>query len=100
LKTLAAKVAVALPGVTGAVILWLLKTTGWVATWLAEHLWALAGALVIVAAVWAVFYCDRYHSRSGGNHCEQLWAGLLSPPEQLFPPEWRCLAACECSILE
>ena len=40
LKALAGKVAAALPGVIAAVV-----------SWLAEHLWALAGALVVAAAV-------------------------------------------------
>ena len=50
LKALAGKAVTALPGVIGAVVSWLLKTAGTVALWLAEHLWALAVALVAVAA--------------------------------------------------
>jgi len=33
-------------------VLFDLKTPGWVAARLAEHLWALAAALVAAAAVW------------------------------------------------
>jgi len=39
LKVLAGKAAAALPGVIGAIVLWLLKTAGSVATWLAGHMW-------------------------------------------------------------
>jgi len=49
LKAVAGKVAAALPGVTGAIVSWLLKTAGVAVTWLAEHLWALAIALVAMA---------------------------------------------------
>ena len=52
LKTLAGKAAAALPGVIGAIVSWLLKTAGSVSVWLAEHLWALAIALVAMAAVY------------------------------------------------
>ena len=52
LKALAEKTAAALPGIIGAIVSWLLKTTGSVAVWLAEHLWALAVALVAAAAVY------------------------------------------------
>jgi len=52
LKALAGKVAAALPGIIGAIVSWLLKTAGVVTTWLAEHLWALAIALVAMATVW------------------------------------------------
>jgi len=52
LKALAGKVAAALPGVIGAIVSWLLKTAGSVAVWLAEHLWALAFAVVAAVAVW------------------------------------------------
>ena len=52
LKTLAGKAAAALPGVIGAIVSWLLKTAGSVSVWLAEHLWALAIALVAAAAVY------------------------------------------------
>ena len=52
LKTLAEKAAAALPGIIGAIVSWLLKTAGSVAGWLAEHLWALAIALVATAAVY------------------------------------------------
>jgi len=52
LKTLAEKAAAALPGIIGAIVSWLLKTAGSVAVWLAEHLWALAIALVAAAAVY------------------------------------------------
>ena len=51
LKALAGKAAAALPGVIGAIGSWLLKTAGSVAVWLAEHLWALAFALVAAVAV-------------------------------------------------
>ena len=51
LKKLAEKAAAALPGVIGAIVSWLLKTAGSVATWLAEHLWAVAAALVAATAV-------------------------------------------------
>ena len=50
LKTLAEKAGAALPGIIGAIVSWLLKTAGSVAVWLAEHLWALAIALVAAAA--------------------------------------------------
>jgi len=40
------------PGIIGAIVSWLLKTAGSVAVWLAEHLWALALALVAAAAVY------------------------------------------------
>ena len=52
LKTLAEKAAAALPGIIGAIVSWLLKTAGSVSVWLAEHLWALAIALVAAAAVY------------------------------------------------
>ena len=52
LKALAGKAAAALPGIIGAIVSWLLKTAGSVAVWLAEHLWALAIALVAAAAVY------------------------------------------------
>jgi len=52
LKTLAETAAAALPGIIGAIVSWLLKTAGSVAVWLAEHLWALAIALVAAAAVY------------------------------------------------
>ena len=52
LKTLAETAAAALPGIIGAIVSWLLKTAGSVAVWLAEHLWALAVALVAAAAVY------------------------------------------------
>ena len=52
LKALAGKAAAALPGIIGAIVSWLLKTAGSVAIWLAEHLWALAAALIVAAAVW------------------------------------------------
>ena len=52
LKALAEKAAAALPGIIGAIVSWLLKTAGSVAVWLAEHLWALAIALVATAAVY------------------------------------------------
>jgi len=52
LKALAEKAAAALPGIIGAIVSWLLKTAGSVAVWLAEHLWALAIALVAAAAVY------------------------------------------------
>ena len=51
-KALAGKVAAALPGIIAAIVSWLLKTAGVVATWLAEHLWAFAIALVAMATVW------------------------------------------------
>jgi len=51
LKTLAEKVAAALPGIIGAIVSWLLKTAGVAATWLAEHR-SLAIALVAMAIVW------------------------------------------------
>ena len=50
LKALAEKVGAALPGIIRAIVSWLPKTAGTVAVWLAEHLWALAIALVAVAA--------------------------------------------------
>jgi len=59
LKALAGKAAVALPGVIGAIVSWLLKTAGSVAVWLAEHLWALATALIVAAAVWLRDYRTR-----------------------------------------
>jgi len=61
LKALAGKAAAALPGVIGAIVSWLLKTAGSVAVWLAEHLWALAFALVAVyaVAVWLRDYRTR-----------------------------------------
>jgi len=59
LKALAGKDAAALPGIIGAVVSWLLKTVGSVAVWLAEHLWALAIALVAAAAVWLRNYRAR-----------------------------------------
>lgn len=51
LKSLASKAAAALPGVIGTAVSWLLKTAGGVTVWMAEHLWALAAALVVGAAV-------------------------------------------------
>jgi len=47
LKVLAEKAAMALPGIIGAIVSWLLKTVGSVAVWLAEHLWPLATALIV-----------------------------------------------------
>ena len=52
LKTLAEKATAALPGVIGAIVSWLLKTSGSVAVWLAEHLWATVLTLVAAAAVY------------------------------------------------
>jgi len=52
LKVLAGKAAAALPGIIGAIISWLLKTAGVASTWLAEHLWSLAIALVAMVTVW------------------------------------------------
>jgi len=49
LKTLAGKATAVLPGVIAVIVSWLLKTVGSVAVWLAEHLWALAVALVVAA---------------------------------------------------
>jgi len=51
LKDLAGKVVAALSGIIGAIVSWLLKTAGVAAIWLAEHLWALAIALVAMATV-------------------------------------------------
>lgn len=48
LATLAGKAAAALPGVIGAIVSWLLKTTGEVVNWFGEHLWAL---IVLVAGL-------------------------------------------------
>jgi len=59
LKALAGKAAAALPGVIGAIVSWLFKTAGSVAVWLAEHLWALAFALVAAVAVWLRDYRTR-----------------------------------------
>jgi len=59
LKVLAEKATAALPGVIGAIVSWLLKTAGSVAVWLAEHLWALATALIVAAAVWLRDYRTR-----------------------------------------
>ena len=50
-KALAGKVAAALPGIIGAIVSWLLKTAGVAATWLAEHPWPLAIALVAMVTV-------------------------------------------------
>ena len=58
LKVLAGKAA-ALRGITGAIVSWLLKTAGSVAVWLAEHLWALATALIVAAAIWLRDYRTR-----------------------------------------
>jgi len=52
LKALAGKVAAALPGIIGAIVSWLQKTAGVAVTWLAEHLWSLAIALVDMVTVW------------------------------------------------
>ena len=52
LKALSGKAADALPGIIGAIASWFLKTESSVAVWLAEHLWALAVALVAAVAVW------------------------------------------------
>jgi len=52
LKGLAEKVAAALPGIIGAIVSWLLKAGGAVTTWLAEHLWDSAIALIAAAAAW------------------------------------------------
>jgi len=51
-KALAGKVAAALPGIIGAIVSWLQKTAGVAVTWLAEHLWSLAIALVAMVTVW------------------------------------------------
>jgi len=51
LKTLAGKAAAVLPEVIGTIVSWLLKTAGFVAVWLAGHLWALAVALVTAVVV-------------------------------------------------
>ena len=61
LKALARKVAAALPGIIGGIVSWLLKTAGVEATWLAEHLWALAIAMVATAAVWL---CSCHYQRN------------------------------------
>jgi len=59
LKALAGKAAAALPGIIGAIVSWLLKTVSSGAVWFAEHLWALAAALVAVGAVWLRDYRAR-----------------------------------------
>jgi len=59
LKALAGKTAAALPGIIGAIVSWLLTTVGSVAVWLAEHLWDLAVALIVVGAVWLRNYRAR-----------------------------------------
>jgi len=59
LKALAGKAAAALPGVISAIVSWLLKTAGSVAVWIAEHLLALAIALVAAAAVYLRDYRER-----------------------------------------
>jgi len=59
LKVLAGKAAAVLPGIIGAIVSWLLKTAGSVAVWLVEHLWALATALIVAAAVWLRDYRTR-----------------------------------------
>ena len=53
LGNLAGKAAVALPGIIGLIVSWLLGTLGKTATWLVENLWALViavGTLLLVAA--------------------------------------------------
>jgi len=59
LKALTGKAAAVLPGIIGAIVSWLLKTVGSVAVRLAEHLWALAIALVAAVAVWLRDYRAR-----------------------------------------
>ena len=59
LKALAGKAAGALPGIIGATVSWLLKTVVSVAVWLAEHVWALAVALIAAVAVWLRNYRAR-----------------------------------------
>jgi len=59
LKALTGKAAAALPGIIGAIVSWLLKTVGSVAVWLAEHMWALAVALIVSGAVWLRNYRAR-----------------------------------------
>jgi len=59
LKALVGKAAAALPGIIGAIVSRLLKIVGSVAVWLAEHLWALAVALVAAVAVWLRDYRAR-----------------------------------------
>ena len=53
LAKLAGKAASALPGIIGAIVSWLLKTTGDVVNWFGEHLWGLivlgAGLLYVAA---------------------------------------------------
>lgn len=48
LANLAGKAAVALPGIIGSVVAWLLSSTGSVVGWFAEHLWAV---VVLVAGL-------------------------------------------------
>ena len=53
MANLAGKAAAALPGISGSIVSWLLRTLGKTATWLADFLWALAiavGTLLLVAA--------------------------------------------------
>ena len=52
LANLASKATVALPGIIGSIVSWLLGVLGKTATWLADNLWALVismGALLLVA---------------------------------------------------
>jgi len=59
LKALAGKAAAALPGIIGAIVSWFLTTVSSVAVWLAEHLWALAVAMIVAGAVWLRNYRAR-----------------------------------------
>jgi len=64
LKALTTMALAELPGIIGAIVSWLLKSAGVAATWLAEHMWSLAIALVAMATVWL---CGRPTERTGNR---------------------------------
>ena len=65
LANLAGKTTVALPGIIGSMVSWLLSTLVKATTWLADNVWALVigmGALLLVAARdWLARYQQKHH---------------------------------------
>jgi hypothetical protein len=59
LANLAGKVASALPGIIGAILSWLLSTTGEVVKWFGENLWALLLLVIGLIFTAAKEYIDK-----------------------------------------
>jgi hypothetical protein len=61
LAKLAGKAAEALPGIIGAIVSWLLSSTGKVVSWFGEHLWALLILVVGMLYTAAKEYISKSH---------------------------------------